>query len=113
MLSFLKGSNLFAPHDAASVMRLYSEGLEHKLYYSHPRQTIGKEFADCTWEASSGAENIAKRPSLRLSRHSNGLTRHGWMQAPCLQNKKEYRSARFSPTCILSMYFKLLSMTAK
>ena len=75
ILSFLKGSNLFAPHDAASVMRLGSEGLDHKLYYLHPSQTIGKEFADCTWEASSGAENIAKRPSLRLSQHSNGLTR--------------------------------------
>ena len=72
---FLKGSKLFAPHDAASVMRLGSEGLGHKLYYLHPRQTIGKEFADCTWEASSGAENIARRSSLRLSQHSNGLTR--------------------------------------
>ena len=75
ILSFLKGSNLFAPHDAASVMRLGSEGLHYKLYYLHPRQTIGKEFANCTWEASSGAENIARRPSLRLSRHSNGLMR--------------------------------------
>lgn len=72
---FLKGSKLLAPHDAACVMRLGSEGLGHKLYYLHPRQTIGKEFADCTWEASSGAENIARRPSLRLSQHSNGLTR--------------------------------------
>jgi hypothetical protein len=75
ILFIVKGSNLFAPHDAASLMRLGSEGLDHKLYYLHPSQTIGKEFADCTWEASSGAENIAKRPSLRFSRHSNGLTR--------------------------------------
>ena len=66
---------MFTPHDAASVMRLDSKGLDHKLYYLHPSQTIGKEFADCTWEASSGAENIARRPSLRLSQHSNGLTR--------------------------------------
>jgi len=66
---------LFESHDAASVMCLGSEGLDYKLYYLHPRQTIGKEFADCTWEASSGAENIARRPSLRLSQHSNGLTR--------------------------------------
>jgi len=77
---------LFAPHDAASVMRLDSEGLGHKLYYLHPRQTIGKEFADCTREVSSGAENIARRPSLRLSQHSNGLT-HPWVDAVTLLAK--------------------------
>ena len=52
---------------ALAVMRFGYEGLDHKLYYLHPRQTIGKEFADCTWEASSGAENIARLPSLRFS----------------------------------------------
>ena len=50
---------------ALAVMRFGYEGLDHKLYYLHPRQTIGKAFADCTWEASS-ALRISKTPFLAI-----------------------------------------------